>query len=399
MTMTGAPRRKGGSSAALVFFIIIAVVALVLAYFIYTDKEDWRKQHEELDGKHTLLAQEKAEADRTLEDWEKKVGLSLDGLKLELPEEDDTAEKLMRTERAKAVAAQSLADSVKTEREKVQKELENEQQALAEAAENHKKALEKVNSEFDEYRKLAVAEKEKLRKDLEDVRSQRQQALTEVRLTQAGMEELEALHRKEELAWEVDRTKLLMRLQDLRTVAKERSAGLVLSVDAQRRAATINRGRQDRVTPGMIFGVYSETPLGERTSKGRLEVRTVGELASVVALIDYDPRNPVVQGDYLLSPFVAVEHPKFVVAGWLGPQLEYGETEIRALIERWGGETEDEVAVDTDYLVMGEYMLPPTVIDEKALAAAKNGLDQLNTAKAFGVIILDVEKFLELVVR
>jgi hypothetical protein len=397
--MTGAPRKRGVSPAALILFIVIAVAALVVAYFIYTDKEDWRKKHEALAQEKSGLEESVRDLQAGLSGWEETAGLTFEGVKALLPGEGDTVVNLIRAEQEKARAAQSLAQSVGQDRQNLQKELEAQQKALQQAKEDHDKALKELDKKYQDHREQATADEEKLTKEIADVRQERLAAEGEVRATEDRMKELVAGHKADKLAWEVERTKLLMRLQAMRPPRGEEAVGQILRVNAMLGAATIDLGSRDRVRPGMIFEVYSETPGGERVSKGRVEAKTVGEWASVVALIDPDPQNPVVTGDNLVCPFVAREHPKFVVAGWFGPQLEYREPEIKALIQKWGGELQEQVEVDSDYLVIGEYRLPPTVTEEAAVNAANNGMYQLDAAKAFGIIILNVERFLDLVVR
>ncbi len=395
MEVGSASARRGVSPAALVFFIIVAVAALVLCYFVYSAKEDWRKNYEEQTEKLNLANSDKEKCDQLVKDWEKTAGVTLEYLKAELTEEQDTVKKLIDAERQKASAALALADTRQQAWQKASDELARKTVEVMQRDTQIQVAVDKVNQSYKNYRDDKEKDLGELRKELESKQAAARRAEQEMRAAQAQMTAAAQEYNKDKLNWVAERVLLMARIKDLLPVPGLASVGQIVTVDAYTDSASINLGKRQRVKHGMLFEVYSITPGGEQNIKGRAEVLTVGDLASAVALRDVEPANPVLPGDYLRNPFLR-PHPKFVVAGWFPPELDYREAEIKQLVRQWGGEVQDEVTVDTDYLVLGQYALLPRVVDEKAKQAAQRGLDQFNAAKTFGHVILNVERFLNL---
>lgn len=127
----------------------------------------------------------------------------------------------------------------------------------------------------------------------------------------------------------------------------------------------INLGAADRIKPGMGFEVFSparESSEGVR-GKASLEVVTVMEETAECRVTRRTPAQPIIEGDIAVN--IAYERgrkPKFVVRGDF--DLNYdgvidfnGVEEASSIIRQWGGQVVDDLDESVDFVVIG---LPPT---------------------------------------
>lgn len=150
--------------------------------------------------------------------------------------------------------------------------------------------------------------------------------------------------------------------------------GEIIGLDSMDdRMVYLNIGRKQRVVIGMSFEVYSDATAmrpdesGEAPrGKASVEVIRLDENSSV-ARITRNPRgNPIARGDVIANPlFDPRKTYTFLVFGNFDPQnigrsTPEGQSEIRALIEGWGGKVTDQLAGNVDFLVLGSRpVLPP----------------------------------------
>lgn len=149
--------------------------------------------------------------------------------------------------------------------------------------------------------------------------------------------------------------------------------GEVLGTNSTDGQIYISIGKKDNVVLGMSFAVYSNAaamrpdPSGNTPpGKATLEVVNISDTTSACRITSEVRGNPVVKGDVIAN---AVYDPhkvyKFVVFGnfdanrdGLATPLE--QTDIKALIQAWGGKVVDDLGGDTDFLVLGQRpILPP----------------------------------------
>jgi len=138
--------------------------------------------------------------------------------------------------------------------------------------------------------------------------------------------------------------------------------------------ALLSIGREAKAVLGMTFAVYGnptdikiDPETGEyEPGKAVIEIIRVEDDFSRARIISQSAGNPIIRGDVIAN---AVYDPgktyKFVVDGLFdldgdGVANRYETDELEALIERWGGVILDEVAGDTDFVILGEKpVLPP----------------------------------------
>ncbi len=148
--------------------------------------------------------------------------------------------------------------------------------------------------------------------------------------------------------------------------------GSVVQTDGASRLAYISLGAKNHVVLGMTFAVYSGPEAIRPDAEGNyprgkatIEVISVGENSSTCRITSEVRGNPVVKGDVIAN---AVFDPnktyRFVVFGNFDTNRDGAATaterdDVRAMIESWGGTVVNDVAGDTDFLVLGERPLTP----------------------------------------
>ena len=160
--------------------------------------------------------------------------------------------------------------------------------------------------------------------------------------------------------------------------------GEVLRVEEELGFAWINIGRQDRLRRGLVFQVFQTVGGGKRVTKGRVEVaRAEEDFAEVRILETIDPYNPIAIGDQVTSPFYNKETtPIFVFAGDRPVNNRLSREEMVQKIEAFGGTVEDDVRLETAFVV--------------ALAGYAE-TDEYDEARSLGVTILREQELLEFI--
>jgi len=160
--------------------------------------------------------------------------------------------------------------------------------------------------------------------------------------------------------------------------------GEVLRVEEELGFAWINIGRQDRHRRGLVFQVFQTVGGGKRVTKGRVEVaRAEEDFAEVRILETIDPYNPIAIGDQVTSPFYNKETtPIFVFAGDRPVNNRLSREEMVQKIEAFGGTVEDDVRLETAFVV--------------ALAGYAE-TDEYDEARSLGVTILREQELLEFI--
>lgn len=140
-----------------------------------------------------------------------------------------------------------------------------------------------------------------------------------------------------------------------KTLATAAPDGEILYADNLMRRAWIDLGRTHGLTRGLPFDVFQIQKGGRRKLKGRIEVLDVEDhLASVSIVQTADTRDPIVKGDFIISPlFDKSEQKVFVLLGEM-VNVMYSHQEMVRKIEDAGSKVDEKVTVETDYVVAGK---------------------------------------------
>ncbi len=149
--------------------------------------------------------------------------------------------------------------------------------------------------------------------------------------------------------------------------------GSIIAIDATDNLVYIDRGMNDRLVIGLTFEVYDAGTAIRPDANGKyprgkatVEVVRIDSGSSAAQILRTIPGNPIVDGDMIVNPVYDPNKTySFAVYGNFDSNMDGSSTSqesqtIRAIIEEWGGELTDDVSGDTDFLVLGtKPMLPP----------------------------------------
>jgi hypothetical protein len=135
----------------------------------------------------------------------------------------------------------------------------------------------------------------------------------------------------------------------------------IVRIDLQNGIVYLDAGIKDRVYRGLTFAVYDRNkPIPEEgEGKAEIEVFQVAEQVSAARIVKSDIKDPVVKDDIVANLIWDRNIPnRLVVAGDFdfnndGTVDPEGAQRIVELIERWGGTVDDQITVDTDFVIIG----------------------------------------------
>ncbi|MCZ6688026.1 MAG: hypothetical protein O7H41_00275 [Planctomycetota bacterium] len=243
----------------------------------------------------------------------------------------------LKTDRS---GARNEVDAERTSKEELRTEKDSQLKDLSEQ-------LTREQNSHQEDNRSNSSEIQRLTDDKGDLAASREELRRSYEIKVAELETL--LSEKEQ------RIATLVKKQE-QTLATASPDGEVLFADNEMRLAWIDLGRTHGITRGLPFDVYQVQKGGRRKHKGRIEILDVEDHLSTVSIIQtVDGRDPIVKGDFVISPlFDKTEQKIFVMLGeMVNPQ--YSEQEIIRKIEDAGGKVDSQVTVETDYIVAGKH--------------------------------------------
>jgi predicted nucleic acid-binding Zn-ribbon protein len=132
-----------------------------------------------------------------------------------------------------------------------------------------------------------------------------------------------------------------------------RSAGDLLQADGSDGFVILDRGHAQHLRLGTRFAVFNRRA-GQNHIKGTIEVTKVEDQISVARILsETDANDPMVVGDHIANP---IYNPNKVLSFAIrGDFTHFSTEELRRFITESGGRYDDQLTVDTDYLVAGEH--------------------------------------------
>ena len=267
-------------------------------------------------------------------------------------------------EEARAAATASQAD-LQAEVARVGKALADQQQTTAAMNEE----IGKYKAEVEALRAKTGTTLADNNKRVDDIRSRSaaEKATFEERITKLQQDNLVLKGQVEQLR--ADRGKDLLKPGFEGALVD----GRVVSVSPSERVAFIDLKRADRLVVGMTFEVYENETVVKPDAEGNyprgkatLEIIRIGETSSSARIIRENKGNPVIAGDVI---FNAVYDPsktyRFVISGDFdlngdGVSTAAEREGVATLIRNWGGVVQDDIAGNTDFVVLGSRpRLPP----------------------------------------
>ncbi len=245
------------------------------------------------------------------------------------------AEAALKEKRAREEDYKSLEGTKDESRKKAEEEAEALRAQINEAQKRAERIEREASEESQRMRTENEAIVDELKVQINDLK--RQNWLTDNRLKNA-MERIADLESE--------------RIQDAST-QNVPPDGKIVEVDNDLSYAWIDIGKNDQLTPGLIFEVFQNVKGGMRLAKGRVQVLTVQDaIAKVAVLNTFNRLNPIAKEDFVTSPFFSREHqPKFVIAGEKTKLGRWSKEELSKGIVKYGGKLDKNVTIDTDYLI------------------------------------------------
>ncbi|HUS92456.1 MAG TPA: hypothetical protein VM695_11435 [Phycisphaerae bacterium] len=205
------------------------------------------------------------------------------------------------------------------------------------------------NQKLDDAKKEFEGSAAQIKKQVTELASQLDQTQREVTVWKKKYDKLS----KEKLGTPIDTDKIV-----------RRPDGKIVRILADESLVYINIGSKDRVTEDLRLTVYPYTGIPESgAGKAVLEVVNVDENVSECRVLQQSKDDPIVPGDLVANlVFDALRTYGFVVEGAFdlagaGEATMAGNKAIKELVRRYGGRLMKDVAIDTDYVVLGD---PPS---------------------------------------
>lgn len=321
----------------------------------------------------------------------------------------------VRTESARIRTLETEKTGLVSEIAKARTEYQARDEAAQKSIAETKRLLDSVQTELTSTKAEVESvltrtsgEKETLAKKFEADLQQRNNALEKVN---EGLDKsrAEVMRLRGELA------KLKPRLEPTMATLPD---GKIIRVTKGTNMVFLNLGKNDRIEPGMTFGVYdpeakiADTKDKKEPTKASIEVVEVWDNESLARI----QTGTAIEGDVFASPIYHRENPRkfhFVVFGDFdldgdGIYTAVERDRMVRLVQSHGGIVDDEISTLTDFLVLG--VMPsasspaftPNSDQAKALdATRKTEQKQFDTlvtkAKEFAIPVFNANRFLAMV--
>ena len=149
--------------------------------------------------------------------------------------------------------------------------------------------------------------------------------------------------------------------------------GQIIKLVEEANLCYIDLGQNKRIVPGLTFSVYPATGIPEDgVGKAKIVVTNVSDTVSECRILEQDRQHPVLLNDLIANlVYDPVRRYRFVVEGEFDmhgrgrPSMD-GTKQVRLMIQQFGGKLGKEVAVDSDFVIMGEPPMRPAKPKEDA---------------------------------
>lgn len=232
------------------------------------------------------------------------------------------------------IRLKAITDDIDKEIKTYQEKLKEAKDRRAELGQEEQRALANER-DFDNRRNQLRAKIEAVSQEIEKIKTEgrHQSALLDLRIAEL-----------EERIAELTRQRAV-------TGGQFQSDGQVMRAQANEGWVVINIGQKHNLRKGTRFTVYSRRG-GKLVVKGLIEVVNVEEQIATARVTDEaDANDPIVANDDIANP---IYDPKKVKGFAIrGDFMQFSKDELKRFIVESGGRYDDEMTVNTDYLVAG----------------------------------------------
>lgn len=275
-------------------------------------------------------------------------------------------------------------------------ETKNQMENLAKQYNSVKNQLDELQDKFDdamtasfEKEQKLLSEKDKYQQQVKDIKSDYEQLKAMVKQSseqkvQTLMDEVEQQKEKaKSLSQNLQKTKaeLIMAknrmksaLRELRQIkplpenetAAYQKDGNIILVDESLGLVHIDIGKAQQVYPGLTFAVYDAGAAITESGKGKAEIEIFKADENISQARIISSKRPILEGDKIANLVWDSETTNsFVISGEFDLDKDGAidldaKEKIKDLITDWGGETTEDVTIDTDYIVLGRSPYVPS---------------------------------------
>jgi hypothetical protein len=290
-------------------------------------------------------------------------------------------------------------------------------QAVNDQQANFEQELNKIKAEMDQAEQDRVAFRKerndavaRIESDFEQRLAQREADLDEERDKRLSSED--ALSKLKERYEQQQRKYGPLQIRPGERATARQPDGFILTAVPGDDMVYINLGRNDRLTLGLRFAVYSaETGIPpDGKGKGQIEVVSIFDSASECRIVETFGDQVIFENDVIANPIYDRDRPMtFLVIGQFDlnydgrPDLN-GAATIEAQITEWGGRLEQEVTALTDFVIVGAAPPRPKAIGDVSQQEAERMeairrvyeryVDSLEMARSLSVPILNQSVFM-----
>lgn len=156
--------------------------------------------------------------------------------------------------------------------------------------------------------------------------------------------------------------------------------GTVLTAIPGDEVVYIDLGKEDRLTLGLRFAVYSAEgglPADGR-GKGQIEVVAMRDTSAECRIVHVSPNSLIVEGDLVANPIYDPKRPlSFLAIGGFdldrdGQVDPNGLATVEAMVVDWGGTITSELTSLTDFVILGTPPPKPTVVADESERTARD---------------------------
>jgi len=232
--------------------------------------------------------------------------------------------------------------------------------------------LEEIEADRDDYRKKRDNDVEEMAREFKDGRARNDADLTKERQQRAAAEKAVEDLQKRLAAQEEKLGGLRVGPEKLSTARQP--DGKILTAVPGDSVVYINLGRQNALTLGMRFAVYSaRTGIPEDgRAKAQIEVVSISDNSAECRIVNVAGNEVILEADLIANPVYDPNRPlSFVVLGAFdldhdGLPDRDGAATLESLISDWGGKISAELTPLTDFVVLGDPPRRPKSLGDSA---------------------------------
>ena len=403
--------RRGAARVSIAWLITMVVLFLAAMFFAYIGLDGQAKAEkvaEEARAERQIADDRLTEESKKLSDLSRVVGFydtsaatprsNLDAIAAAMAQVKSTftdmkedvktlQDVLPRTEQAYLARGRELT-TLRDQKNTLDSEKATQAASLQEALRQKDQQISDLQRQLNDQSANAAQKQTELENRIAALNNQRNQLDAELRAARAsGAEDVRAL--QDEI------TTLQVRLaaqgDKLRFLAEGESPDAeILAVSKNLELGWIDVGAKQRLAPGTSFSVVSGK-VGSKRIKAMATVTKVEANQAEVAFTQVSDRfDPPVAGDVVYNPLYDPRGQRnAVLAGRFAGQ--WNEAQLKALLSEMGIHVQDELSLDTDYLIVGsELYLDPETGEPLEEAMPVSELSVYKDAEAKGVLILPI---------